>query len=242
MTLNPEQFRNPDPHQEANTHKHWLDAISGKGSYVTMSASDALDMTSSEAPRTIVKGEYARTDWNKLESGETSINDFVQLRHAPRIHQVKLERAKWGEPDSLYRDIQKHGLDKSNALWAMRNPYKPNQVMLTEGHHRLIAAHAIDPDMPVHVLDEGTQHSGAAIRDRFNLMNEVRSTQDEHLHQFLADPTIMQKNPKTPQGNIKGGAENRKIDEIQKTVKMYSLDKENIKPAFEGSWKKNPNK
>ena len=240
MTLNPEQFRNPDPYQAANTRSHWLDAISGKGTYVTMSASDALDMTSSEAPRTIVKGEYARTDWNKLESGETSLDDFVQLRHAPRIHQVKLERARWGEPDSMYRHIQKHGLDKSNALWAMRNPYKPNQVMLTEGHHRLIAAHAIDPDMPVHVLDEGTQHSGEVIRDRFNYMNQLRSTQDGHLQKFIANPDIMKKNPRNSHGILKGGAENGKIDEIQRTVRMYSLDKDNIKPVHEGAWKKNP--
>lgn len=237
MAFNPEQFRNADPHQASNTRNHWLDAISGKGTYITMSASDALDMTSAEAPRTFVKGEYARTDWNKMESGETSINDFVQLRHSPRIHQIKLERAKWGEPDSMYRHIQKHGLDKSNVLWAMRNPYKPNQVMLTEGHHRLIAAHAIDPDMPVQIFDEGTQHSGAEIRDRFNTYNNYRNNHDEHLHRYLADPSIMQKNPRTPQGIIKGGAENRKIDEIQKTVKIYSLDKDNIKPVHEGAWK-----
>jgi len=237
MALNPEQFRNVDPSQAGNTHKHWKDAISGKGTYINMSAADALNMTTAEAPRSIVRGEYSRTDWNEMERGETSINDFAKLRHSRRILSVKLDRAKWGEPDSLYRHIQKHGIDKSSALWAMRNPYKPNQVMLTEGHHRLAAAAAIDPDMPIPVLDEGTQHSGKEVRRRFDLMDKNRSKEDEYLHEYLADPSIIQKDLRNKHGIIQPGAKNDRIQAIQRAVNHLSLDKENIKPVDEGSWK-----
>ena len=240
MALNPEQFRNVDPlYTPADFNRqHWVDSISGKGSYITMSASDALNMTTSEAPRSIVKGEYSRTDWNEMERGETSINDFAQLRHSRRLMTVKLDRAKWGEPDSLYRHIQKHGIDKSSALWAMRNPDKPNQVMLTEGHHRLAAAAAIDRDMPIPVLDEGNFMSGEEVRRRFDLMDESRSIEDERLKKFIADPSIMQKKPRDANGFVKAADGHREIDEIQKAVKSYSLDKENVKPTNEGAWKR----
>lgn len=237
MALNPNQFRNVPLDQEDVPRQKWLDSISGKGDYLTISANDALDMTTFEAPRTILKGEYTRTDWNKIKSGETSINDFVQIRHAPRLMSVKLERAKWGEPDSLYRHIQKHGVDKSAAIWAMRNPHKPDQVMLTEGHHRLIAAYAIDPDMPIPVLDEGTQQSGFFVRDSFNNYNNNRNAEDEHLHEYLADPSIMQKDLRNKHGIIQPGEKNNRIQAIQKSVFRHSFDEKNIKPSEVGGWK-----
>lgn len=239
MALNPNQFRNVDPlYTPPNfTQQHWVDSISGKGTYVTMSAADALNMTTAEAPRSIVKGEYSRTDWNEMERGETSINDFAQLRHSRRLLSVKLDRAKWGEPDSLYRHIQKHGIDKSSALWAMRNPYKPNQVMLTEGHHRLAAAAAIDRDMPIPVLDEGNFMSGKGARQRLDLYDANRSKEDEHLNEYLADPSIIQKDLRNKHGIIQPGDKNNRIQAIKKAVNHLSLDKENIKPVYEGGWK-----
>lgn len=237
MTLNPEQFRNADYDQQGVPHKEWLNSISGKGTYVTMSADDALDMTSCEAPRSFLQGEYKRTDWNKMASGETNTNDFVQLRHSPRLYQMKLQRAKWGEPDSLYRHIQKHGVGRSSAIFAMRNPYNPDKVMLSEGHHRLIAAHAIDPDMPIPVLDEGTQHDGSWIRSTFNKYHDYRNDQDSNLRKYLDDPSIMQKDLRNKHGIIQPGDENNRIQAIQKTVNNYSLNGTNIKPVNPGAWK-----
>ena len=57
MALNPGQFRNALPDQDAAPHKEWVDSVTGKGNYLTVSASDALDMTTFEAPRSITKGE-----------------------------------------------------------------------------------------------------------------------------------------------------------------------------------------
>ena len=173
-----------------------------------------------------------------MASGETSIDDFVQVRHAPRLYEVKLQRAKWGEPDSLYRHIQKHGIDKSSAIWAMRNPHKPDQVMLTEGHHRLMAAHAIDPDMPIPVLDEGTQHSGEQIRSMFNTYDINRSREDENLRLGLADPSIMKKDLRNKHGYIQPTKENIKIRDIQEAINRFSLDEKNITPVEPGGWKK----
>ena len=237
MALNPEQFRNAPADQGSVPHKEWVNSVTGKGNYLTVSASDALDMTTFEAPRSFTKGEYARTDWNKMASGETSIDDFVQVRHAPRLYQVKLQRAKWGEPDSLYRYIQKHGVDKSAAIWGTRNPHKPDQVMLAEGHHRLMAAHAIDPDMPIPVLDIGTQHSGSLIRGTFDNYNNHRSREDENLRQGLADPSIMQKDLRNKHGVIQPTEKNIKIQEIQKAINRFSLDEKNITPVEPGGWK-----
>ena len=119
----------------------------------------------------------------------------------------------------------------------MRNPHKPDQVMLTEGHHRLVSAAAIDLDMPIPVFDEGTQHAYSTVLGRFKNYDNSRSTEDEHLKTFIADPSIMQKNIKDSRGLVKPGDEYRKINEIQKTVKKYALDEENIKPAEKGYWK-----
>ena len=227
MALNPEQFNKPDPSQKSSgvPVKKWM-------ANTVISAADALDMVTAEQPRNIVKGKMARTDWEKQSSEGFDNRDFVQYKHSPHLLDIKYQRTKWGEPDSLYRHIQKHGLDKSNAVWAMRNPNKPDQVLLTEGHHRVAAAHAIDPDMPIHVIDEGIHHASEHIMDRFNVYSKNLKTTEDHLQQFLKNPSIMAE--QLPERGLT--SKQMHLRDIQRTVNKYSLDPSNIAPTSPNSY------
>jgi hypothetical protein len=222
MALNPNQFHKATPSQKSSgvPIKKWM-------ATEVISASDALEMVTAEQPRNITEGKMARTDWEKQTSQDFDNRDFVQYKHSPHLLDIKYQRAKWGEPDSLYRHIQKHGLDKSNAVWAMRNPSKPDQVLLTEGHHRIAAAHAIDPDMPIHVIDEGIHHSGAHIKDRFKTYDNNLKTTEKHLQQFLKNPNIMAE--QLPERGLT--SKQMELRDVQRTINRYSLDPSNIAPT-----------
>jgi len=189
MALNLNQFVTVTPEQERSgiPHKDW------KPNGI-ISAADALQLVTPEMPRSFTTGDYRRTDWSAIESGETSLRDFVPYRHAPRLYQVKSERARWGEPDSMYRHIQKHGLDSSNAIYVMKNPLNTNQVLLTEGHHRVAAAHAVDPDMPIHFIDEGAHMNLNSVMDRAQTYSDNLDKTEGYLAEYLKNPESINAN------------------------------------------------
>lgn len=213
MALNPNQFVTVTPDQEWSgiPTQEWK-------SHGTISAADALQLVTAEMPRTFTKGEFRRTDWEDLRSGKTTLNDFVPYQHSPRLYQIKYARSRWGEPDSLYRHIQRKGLDSSNAIYVMKNPLNTNQVFLTEGHHRVAAAHAIDPDMPIHFIDEGAHMSLGGVLERANTYSENLRTTEEHLAKYLEDRSGIDR-------------DSYEHDRIRRTAFNFSMDPANIQPT-----------
>jgi hypothetical protein len=82
--------------------------------------------------------------------------DYLPLSESPSLYAQKLKESKENSAsgysrvekgkDSLYQSIQKEGV---------RNPIelriRKNDIQINDGHHRLIAAHDINPDMEVPV-------------------------------------------------------------------------------------------
>jgi hypothetical protein len=222
MPLNPNQFITVTPGQERSgvSTKDWT-------THGTISASDALELVTPEMPRIFKTGDYRRTDWSDLDSGKTSIDDFVQYKHSPRLYQIKSERAKWGEPNSVYRHIQRHGLDSSNAIYVMRNPLNTNQVFLTEGHHRVAAAHDIDPDMPIPFIDEGAHLSYDSVLDRALTSKENLTKTEGYLTEYLKDPSRF---------NIHADNESYEHNRVRRVAFRYSMDAANIRPVSPNSY------
>ena len=223
MALNPDQFVTVSPDQKSSGIH--LPDLKPQG---INSAADALHLVSAEMPRIFTSGDYKRTDWNERARGETSMDDFVQFRHSGRLFNIKTQRAKWGEPNSLYRHIQKTGLDSSNAIYVMKHPLNPNQVFLTEGHHRVAAAHMIDPDMPIHYIDEGEHMSHRSAMDRLeNYDTNLRSTERD-LTEYLKNPAKVDAAPKKQ--------DSLDLNRIRRTAFQFSLDETNIKPTSPNSY------
>jgi hypothetical protein len=223
MALNPDQFvtSTPDKERSGVPLAKWK-------STGTISASDALHLVTAEHPRIFTTGDLKRTDWKERERGETSLDDFVQYRHSPRTFGIKYQRAKWGEPDSLYRHIQKHGLDRSNAIYVMKHPLNPKQVFLTEGHHRVAAAHAIDPDMPLHYIDEGEHMSHSDTMNRLDAYHtNLRQTEND-LTEYFKNPTKVNAAPKD--------SDSYDLKRVRRTAFEFSMDAANIKPSSPNSY------
>lgn len=222
MTLNPNQFviATPDQRESDIPFENWKP----QG---TISAADAVQLVTAEMPRTFTKGTFRRTDWEDLRSGKTTLNDFVQYRHSPRLYEIKYARSRWGEPDSLYRHIQRKGLDSSNAIYVMRNPLNTDQVFLTEGHHRVAAAHAIDPDMPIHFIDEGAHMSLDSAVGRTNTYSENLKRTEEHIANYLENPSEI---------DTRAGRNSYEHDKIRRTMFNFSMNPENIQPINPGHY------
>lgn len=174
-----------------------------------MSAADAMKLATGEFPRVFTEGNYRRTDVNPVR------DRFVPFEHSPRLHQIKYERSLWGGDESLHSHIQKHGLTKSNPIYVMRDINNPQDVVLTQGHHRVAAAHAIDPDMPIHYIDEGEHHSYQSAKGLLNNIRDTLREKEGQLTEYLTNPAVID----TEEG-----------EGIRRTVFRLSLDPENIRP------------
>ena len=82
--------------------------------------------------------------------------DYLPLSESPRIYAQKLKESKEKSAsgqyfvekgkDSLYQSIQKEGVYSPVNL-----RIRKNDIQINDGHHRLVSAHDIDPNMEVPV-------------------------------------------------------------------------------------------
>ena len=76
--------------------------------------------------------------------------DYVPMSESPDVYRNKLKESKEGYdgsgPNNLHDSIKKEGVRTPISL-----RIRKKDVQINDGHHRLVAAHDIDPNMEVPV-------------------------------------------------------------------------------------------
>lgn len=88
--------------------------------------------------------------------------DYTLLSKSPGVYKQKLQESKelnyyFGKQhkggESLYDNIKREGV-KTPIILRFRN--KENDIQIDDGHHRMVSAHDIDPNMEIPVMYHST--------------------------------------------------------------------------------------
>ena len=99
-------------------------------------------------------------DFMNVYAGHTEVGKegYRLLSESPNLYSQKLQESKSGSApstmfpkkrgkDSLYESIKKEGVTSPVSLTVHNQDNGPMWEQINDGHHRVVAAHDIDPEM-----------------------------------------------------------------------------------------------
>ena len=97
--------------------------------------------------------------------GEDYDGNYLLMSKSPNVRASKLKESKEGHPyggnkDSLYENIKKEGV-KHPVQIRLHSKRRGGGTQIWDGHHRIFAAHDIDPNMEVPVHYSVDERKGA---------------------------------------------------------------------------------